>query len=60
MFQIKEKVLPLQTVMTNYEVILDDDKMNKKIIEQIDKQGDKQNYKTNIKANMTDWDMKFM
>lgn len=57
-YQIKEKVLPIQTVMSNYEVILDNDKMDKKIIEQIDKQGDKQNHKTNIKANMTDWDMR--
>ena len=38
--------------------IIEDDEMNKNIIEQIRKTGDVQDYKTNVKAYMTDWDMR--
>ena len=37
--------------------IIEDDEMNKNIIEQIRKTGDVQDYKTNVKAYMTDWNM---
>ena len=38
--------------------IIEDDEMNKNIIEQIRKTGDVQDYKTNVKAYMTNWDMR--
>ena len=37
--------------------IIEDDEMNKNIVEQIRKTGDVQDYKTNVKAYMTDWNM---
>ena len=38
--------------------IIQDEDMNKSIIDEIRKTGDVQDYKTNVKAYMTDWDMK--
>ena len=57
MLQIKRKELPLNSVLTTFEVIINDEKMNKDIIKIIDKQGDRQNRKTNVKAQMTEWRM---
>ena len=38
--------------------IIQDEDMNKSIIDEIRKTGDVQDYKTNVKAYMTDWDMR--
>jgi hypothetical protein len=40
-----------------FKCVLNNEEMNKKIVQQIDSQGDKQNYKFNVKAQMTDWYM---
>jgi hypothetical protein len=36
---------------------VDDEEMNRQIIEVIDAQGDRQNQRTNVKADMTEWNM---
>jgi len=58
MYEIIQKTLPMQSMMINYEVMIDNEKMNKKIIDQIDKSGDRQKRESNVKADMTDWDMR--
>lgn len=57
MFQIKSKELPSSTTISTFETIIDDEKMNKRIVKIIDKQGDKQNHTSNVKAQMTEWKM---
>ena len=57
MLQIKRKELPSNSVLTTFEVIINDEKMNKDILKIINKQGDRQKYKTNVKAQMTEWRM---
>lgn len=57
MLQIQRKDLPSNTILTTFEVIIDDEKMNKKIVKIIDQQGDRQNHTTNVKAQMTSWKM---
>lgn len=57
MFQVKRNEFPSNTVLTTFEVIIDDEKMNKRIVKIIDKQGDKQNHGTAVKAQMSDWQM---
>ena len=51
------KDLPLKSMITVYEKIIDDKKMDKDIIKVIDKFGDRQNHSTNVKAQMTEWHM---
>jgi hypothetical protein len=36
---------------------VNDEEMNRQIIEVIDAQGDRQNHSTNVKADMTEWNM---
>lgn len=57
MFQVKRNELAAKTALTVFETIIDDEKMNKRLVKAIDKQGDKQNYASNVKAQMTDWRM---
>jgi hypothetical protein len=54
---IKIKDLPFKSTLTIFEEKIDNEKMNLKIIKEIDKSGDRQNYNTNVKAQMTDWNM---
>tara|TARA_Y100000004_G_C8874286_1_gene394694 strand:- start:444 stop:1001 length:558 start_codon:yes stop_codon:yes gene_type:complete len=54
---IQRKDLPLKSTLTTFEVILNNPKMDKLIIKEINKQGDKMNHKTNVKAQMTEWQM---
>jgi hypothetical protein len=56
--ELKKNEIISNSTITTFETILEDEKMNKDIIETIDKQGDRQNYKTNVKAQMTEWNMK--
>ena len=57
MIKFIRKDLPLKSMITIYEYKIDDTKMDKEIIKQIDKMGDKQQHKTNVKAQMSDWGM---
>jgi len=58
MSQIIVKSFPIQSIMTHYEVMIDDEEIDKNLMKEIDKQGDKQNHSSYVKANMTDWDMR--
>jgi hypothetical protein len=44
-------------IRTLYSVMIDDEDMNKKMIEQINLQGDQQEPKTSVKGQMTTWEM---
>src|SRR5262245_42403770 len=55
MFQIKTRELSLTTTTATFEVKIDDEKMNKRIVKIIDKLGDQQNHRTNDKTQTTDW-----
>ena len=55
--QIQRKDLPLKGFLTTFEMKLDEPKMDKDIIKEINKQGDRQNWNSNVKAQMTDWRM---
>lgn len=57
MLQVNRKEIFSNTTITVFEVRLDDEKMNKKIVKIIDKQGDKQKQTSNVKAQMTEWKM---
>ena len=57
MIQFTRKDLPLKSMITIYEYRLNEPKMDKEIIKQIDKMGDTQQQRTNVKAQMTDWVM---
>ena len=57
MWQIKRKDLSAKTILTTFELIIDDENMNKRIIKVIEQQGDRQNHSSNVKAQMTDWKM---
>ena len=55
--QIQRKDLPLKSFLTTFEMKLDEPKMDKDIIKEINKQGDRQNWNSYVKAQMTDWRM---
>ena len=57
MKNINRKDLPLKGFLTTFEMKLDEPKMDKDIIKEINKQGDRQNCNSNVKAQMTDWHM---
>jgi len=57
LIEIKRKDLPLKGLLTIFETKIDDPKMDKDIIKEINKQGDRQNWNSNVKAQMTDWHM---
>ena len=58
MFHIMTKTFPIQSIMTHYEVMIDDEELNKNIMREIDKQIDKHDHETCVKSYMTDWDMR--
>ena len=57
MIEIQRKDLPLKGTLTTFECMLNEPKMDKLIIKEINKQGDKMQHTSNVKAQMTEWQM---